>query len=287
MPSPTLDLDLLRAFVAIDEQGTFAAAGIALGRSQAGITQQMQRLEQQAGCPLFTRTGRSKALTEQGHHLLPYARELLRLHDDALRGLAEHGSSGTLRIGSPHDVADTLLPALLSRIARAAPRLRLDIQVGRSPYLMDAVHRGDLDLTISTRTDDQLQGVVLGTSPTLWICASSFSYDRRQPLPLILIDEPSIFRRLALDALGARGIPWRQAYSSSSLIGVKAAIRAGLGVTARTTELLGPDMRALGQSDGLPQLPDVTYYLWMRAGAASPAVRQAYALIADQQRQSV
>jgi hypothetical protein len=43
--------------------------------------------------------------------------------------------------------------------------------------------------------------------------------------------------------------------------------------------MVGPDMRVLGQSDGLPALPDVTYYLWVRSNSANPLVRQAYAMV--------
>lgn len=276
---PTLDLDLLRAFVAVVDHGSFAAAGAWLGRTQSAITQQLQRLDAQTGVPLFARDGRRKLLTESGRHLLRYAREMLALNDEAMYALADAGLQGSLRIGSPHDVADTLLPPLLSHIARSSPQLRLEINVGRSPFLMDALHRGELDLTLSTRVDPTLEGIALHTSPTLWVCASQFSYTPDQPLPLILIDEPSIFRRMALEALDRHKLPWRQAYSSSNLIGVKAALRAGLGVTARSMELLGPDLRVLGEKDGLPRLPDVTYHLWMRPNTASPVVRQAYELI--------
>ncbi|MFT4171095.1 MAG: LysR substrate-binding domain-containing protein [Rhodocyclaceae bacterium] len=280
----TLELELLRGFVAIVDEGGFAAAGAFLGYSQSAITQQMQRLESQLGVPLFQREGRSKQLSDQGRQLLRYAREMLSLNDDAIRALADSSPSGSLRIGSPHDIADTLLPPMLSHIARAAPRLRLEINVGRSPHLMDALRRGDIDMTISTRTDPALEGIALRTSPTLWICSSQFIPSPQQPLPLILIDEPSIFRRLAIESLDAAGIPWRLAYRSSSLIGVKAAIRAGLGITARTMEMVEADMRTLGASDGLPPLPEVTYYLWIRPNTVNPVVRQAYELIASRQR---
>lgn len=279
MPS-NLDLDLLRAFVAINDHGTFAAAGSTLDRTQAAITQQMHRLEQQVGCALFVREGRHKVLSEQGRQLLHYAREMLVLNDDALRAVSDQSFSGTLRIGSPHDVADTILPPMLSHIARFAPRLRLDIQVGRSPFLMEALHRGELDMTISTRQDHSLDGIALRTSPTLWMCSAQFTHDSRQPLPLLLIEEPSIFRRLALDALNLAGRPWRIAYSASNLIGIKAALKAGLGVTARSMEMLEPDMRVLGQADGLPTLPDVTFYLWVPRVTAKPMTRELFDLIA-------
>lgn len=96
---------------------------------------------------------------------------------------------------------------------------------------------------------------------------------------MIRVCAPSIYRRYALEALERANIPWRQAYLASNLIGIKAATRAGLGVTARSMEMLGPDMRVLGESDGLPRLPDVTYYLWIRSNTINPLVRRAYELI--------
>jgi hypothetical protein len=48
-------------------------------------------------------------------------------------------------------------------------------------------------------------------------------------------------------------------------------------------EMVGPDMRVLGESDGLPRLPDVTYYLWVRRNAVNPLVQRAYELIRTSQ----
>ena len=275
----TFDLDLLRSFVAVVEAGSFARGAARLARTQSAVTQQIQRLEAQAGLPLFHKQGRQKLLTESGRQLLRYAREMPALNDEAMQTLADSGLHGSLRIGSPHDVADTLLPGLLGRIARASPHLRLEINVGRSPHLMESLQRGELDMTISTREDPAFDGILLHRSPTVWLSALQFKPTPREPLPLILIDEPSIFRRLALDALDRARLPWRLAYSSSNLIGVKAALLAGLGVTARSMELLGPEFRVLGEADGLPRLPDVNYHLWVRPNSANPAARQAFELI--------
>jgi len=274
-----LDLDLLRTLVAIDDHETFSAAATELGRTQSAITQQMQRLEEQLGLGLFEKQGRNKLLSRHGTKLLEYARQLLALNDEALRVLREGDLTGSLRIGAPHDVADTMLPALLSHIARASPALRLEIHVGRSPFLMESLRRGEIDLTVSTREDPALDGIVLRTSPTIWVCAADFVYERGTPVPLILADEPSLFRKLALDALKDGGVPWRAAYLAPSLIGIKAAIRAGLGVTARSIDLLGADMRVLGEKDGLPRLPDVSYYLWARPNAVNAVARQVFLML--------
>lgn len=279
----TLDLELLRTFIAVVDHHGFAQAGAQLARTQSSVTQQMQRLEQQVGVTLFEKRGRQKQLTEAGQQLLRHARQMLTLNDEALNSLRENSLSGVLRIGSPHDIADTILPPILSHIARSAPRLRLEIDVGRSPFLMDDLHRGKVDMVISTRQAPNLEGFPLRTSPVWWICSAQYVHTPGEPLPLILVDEPSIYRRYALEALEQANIPWRQAYLASNLIGIKAAIRAGLGVTPRSMEMLGPDMRVLGENDGLPRLPDVTYYLWIRANTVNPLVRRAYELIKSSQ----
>ncbi|WP_259642067.1 LysR substrate-binding domain-containing protein [Pseudomonas syringae group genomosp. 7] len=283
MPASTLDLELLRTFVAVVDYHSFALAGARLARTQSSVTQHMQRLEQQVGVSLFQKQGRQKQLTESGRQLLRHARQMLSLNDDALNSLRDSSLSGILRIGSPHDIADTILPPLLSHIARSAPRLRLEIDVGRSPFLMDDLHRGKVDMVISTREDPTLEGFALRTSPVWWICSAHYLHAPGEPLPLILVDEPSIYRRYALQALEAANIPWRQAYLASNLIGIKAATRAGLGVTPRSMEMLGPDMRVLGENDGLPRLPDVTYHLWIRSNTLNPLVRKAYELIRTSQ----
>ena len=280
---PTLDLELLRTFIAVVDHHSFAEAGTHLNRTQSSVTQHMQRLEQQVGLNLFEKHGRQKRLTEAGLQLLRHARQMLSMNDEALSSLRENSLSGVLRIGSPHDIADTILPPILSHIARSAPRLRLEIDVGRSPFLMEDLHRGKVDMVISTREDPNLEGFALRTSPVWWICSAQYLHNPSEPLPLILVDEPSIYRRYALEALERANIPWRQAYLASNLIGIKAATRAGLGVTARSMEMLGPDMRVLGETDGLPRLPDVTYHLWIRPNTVNPLVRRAYQLIRSRQ----
>lgn len=275
----TLDLQLLRSLVAIQEQDSFASAAVHLGKTQSAVTQQMQRLEDLIGHPLFSKQGRHKHLTPHGLKLLDYARHLLSINDEALRSLQQGNLEGVLRIGAPHDVADTMLPPLLAQVARASPLLQLDIHVGRSPFLMESLKRGEIDMTISNRNDPALEGVVLRTSPTVWLCSASYVFDRTKPVALVLADGPSLFRRLAQEALDGAGVVWSPNYTSSSLIGIKAALRAGLGVTARGVELVGADLRVLGENDGLPRLPDVAYHLFIRKNVINPLTRKVFDML--------
>ena len=282
-----LNLDLLRTFVAVAERSNFAGAAARVHRTQSAVTQQMQRLETQIGQPLFQKIGRSKKLTDEGQALLYYARRMLVLNDSALEALQTKQTSGTVRLGASHDVADTILPTLLSRFAKSYPQFQLTIDVGRSPFLMESLERGEVDLTISTRVDTHFPSVVLRTSPTIWLCAADFSWDRTRPVPLVLADEPSMFRSIALTYLDRAHIPWRENYIAPTLVGIKAAVRAGLGITARSIEMLTPELRALGEADGLPRLPDVTFWLYLRDRNVNEGARRFFELVKSETSPSI
>ena len=274
-----LDLDLLRTLVTIEKVHTFSGAAQLLHKTQSAVTQQMQRLESQLGVVLFQKQGRHRVLTPQAKQLANYGRRLLAINDEALRVVGQKQMEGEIRIGAPLDVANTLLPTILTYIAQQAPEVRLEIQVDRSPFLMAALEAGELDLTISTRHGHQLEGFALRTSPTAWICAADYIYNKNMPLPLILADEPSIFRHLALEALSQTNLKWHINYLAPTLAGINAAVRAGLGVTARSVEFLAADMRVLGESSGLPPLPAITYMLWMRQETISPLTLHIYHML--------
>ncbi|MBI2959917.1 MAG: transcriptional regulator LrhA [Betaproteobacteria bacterium] len=259
-----LDLGLLRTFVAIAEQESFVKAAQRVSRTQSAVTQQMQRLEAQVQAKLFQRAGRGKALTEQGVALLDYARQILAVHDEAVRSLAATESKEPITIGAPPDVADTILPALLSRFSKLLPGVRINVHVARGILLMDALKRGEIELTVSMLDRPGYERIVLRNSPAAWLCAADYVYDRTQPLPLIISEPPSMFREMALEHLNRAGVPWRIVHTSSTLPGVRAALRGGLGVTVRTIEMLSPEFKVLGDREGLPRLPDVTFYLYLR-----------------------
>jgi len=270
-----LDLELLRTFVAIVERESFAAAAESVHRTQSAVTQQMQRLEAQLGKTLFHKKGREKRLTEDGLKLLEYSRRLLALNDEACAAIAGSTLTGEIRLGAPADVADSMLPNLLQRFSKAFPSLRMTIDTGRTAFLMQAMKRGEIDMTISAREHPEFRRITLRTSPTVWMCGDEYHYDRHQPLDLITSDEPSLFRTMALEHLDRAGVAWRIKYVAPTLPGIRAALRAGLGITARSVEVMGPELRILGEADGLPRLPDVTYKLYI-GSSPNPAARRLF-----------
>lgn len=262
-----LDLDLLRTFVAVADLNTFAAAAAAVCRTQSAVSQQMQRLEQLVGKELFARHGRNKLLTEHGILLLGYARKILRFNDEACMSLMFSNLQGVLTLGASDESADTILPFLLNRISSVYPKLALDVSVKRNAFMVEMLKENEVDLVVTTHRPGQFDSLTLRTSPTHWYCAAEYVLQKGEPIPLVLLDDPSPFRDMVLAALNEAGIPWRLAYVASTLPAVRAAVKAGLGVTARPVEMMSPDLRVLGQSEGLPSLPDTEYLLCHNAAS--------------------
>lgn len=277
-----LDLELLRSFVAIADRESFALAAEQVHRTQSAVTQQMARLEDQLGVALFRKVGRSKRLTEHGVRLLDYARRLLALNDEAVESLAAPDLRGPLRIGSIYDATEFLLPPLLARFSQLYPNLQIVVHTDRTAHLMAALKRGEIEIALvgapEANPDPAHPSVRLRTSPLVWMASDDYTHKREQPVPLVLPDEPSSYRATALAALDAHGIGWRIRHVSTSLAfsALRAALRAGLGITVRLIEMLAPGLRVLTEGEGLPRLPNMCLDLYLRDERVSAPARRLF-----------
>src|SRR5438046_708700 len=132
-----LDFELLRAFVAVADCGGFHRAAERLNLTQSTVSQQIMRLELETERPLFRRTTRSVALTDDGEMLLSDARRLLQLEEAARQRLASRGLSGTARLGVVEEVAEGSLPSALARFTALHPGVKLEVQIDVSAELIE------------------------------------------------------------------------------------------------------------------------------------------------------
>ncbi|MBW8727416.1 MAG: LysR family transcriptional regulator [Inquilinus limosus] len=258
----TFDLDVLRSFATGMELGSFAKAAERLGRSTSAVSAQLRKLEEQAGTPIFRRSGRGLALTEAGETMLAYARRLLALNDEAAAAVHGIDLQGWVRLGLSEDFGEALLPAVLGRFTRAHPKVRIEARIARSFDLLDRVGSGQLDLALAWGDGGALPyGERVAELPARWVGPASgdgfFGATADEPLPLAVLEAPCLLRTAATTALDRAGIPWRLAFVSPSLGGLWAAVAAGLGVTIRTDFALPARVRVLrpATAPALPLLP--------------------------------
>ncbi|ANP47979.1 LysR family transcriptional regulator [Candidatus Viadribacter manganicus] len=269
-----LDLDLLRAFVAVAESQSFTRAGARLGRTQSTISLQIKRLEESVNAELFSRDPRNVTLTGHGEALLVQARRLLRLNDEIIGEMFEHSLEGEVRFGAPEDFATTHLPGILGDYARAYPHVSLQVTCDLTLRLMDKLSQGELDLALIKREPMGADGgVPVWREELVWVGAGEDVLPAAAPAPLIVAPAPCVYRKRATSALDKANRPWRIAYTSPSLAGQQAALRAGLGVTALPTEMVPADLVKFGPEQGFPALADVEIAL-MRAGKSLPVAAE-------------
>lgn len=278
----SLDLDVLRSFVAGVEMGSFALAAQRMNRSTSAISAQLKKLEEQSGQTLLRKAGRGLVLTPAGEVMLAYARRLLALNDEAVQAVQGSGlEQGWIRFGMQEDFGESLLPAILGQFTRAHPQFRLDVKVARNQQLLDGLAKGELDLVLAWDGGQPWPyQQVMGTLPLCWIDSKSSPVacvpDRA--IPLVAFEAPCLMRAAACGALEQAGLAWRQAFCSSSLSGIWAAVAAGLGLTVRTPVGL-PDTLQLRHD--LPALPDIRLMLYRAESAAATGCERLAEVVSD------
>lgn len=288
--SQTLDIDLLRSFVAIAEVRTLSRAAERVGRTQSALSQQLRRLEDTVDQSLFQRTGRGVVLTHPGERLLAHAQRILRLHDEALADLSGKGLSGTIRFGCPDDYATVFLPPLLRQFSILHPHAQVEVFCAPTPRLRERLRKRVLDLALVSVPDaapgDTVQAdadagadradtdgdAIIRREPLVWIGYPGLAPADFDPLPLALSDPDTLDHLAARDALQRSGRAYRVAYASSSLAGLTALVRSGQAFAVITQTAVPPDLAILGGDPGLPALPSVAITLKLAKASASPLV---------------
>jgi DNA-binding transcriptional LysR family regulator len=278
----TFDLDVLRSYVTGIDLGTFARAADRLGRSTSAVSAQLKKLEEQVGMPLLQKSGRNLVPTDTGELFLAYSRRLLDLNDEAASAVCDIALEGKVRIGLQQDFGEGLLTKILGDFARARPHVHVEAQLTSNAELIHLVRSDRIDLAVAWRGGEETPYSELLAEPSMcWIESATLpeiQFSTDQPLPLVVAEHTCLMRTAAAAALDRAGIPWRIAFTSTSLSGIWSAVAAGIGVTVRTRLGLPDYLRVV---DGLPQLPTIGLVLHYAETAQTEAVKRLSAIIRE------
>ena len=273
-PLPLLDLDVLRTFVAIAETGSFTAAAGAVYRTPSAVSMQIKKLEDVLGRSVFSRDARSVSLTVDGEMLLGYARRMLAINREAVSKFIVPDIVGVVRLGSPDDYGERVLPHVLKRFAQSHPRIAVDVTIDQSVNLRRRMDDGTLDITLLTDAYRNLNNgtELLLNEPIVWAGAKGGCAHLCEPLPVSMWEEGCVWRAGALEALGNEGRDYRVAYMSAHTAGQRAAIMADLAVAPLPKSFLGDDMVELGPGDGLPEIGSYNLTMVVAPNASAPVI---------------
>jgi DNA-binding transcriptional LysR family regulator len=252
------DLELLRTFVSVVDTGGFTKAGERVNRTQSTVSQQIRKLEEQLGRPLLLRQRASKniQLTEDGEKLISYARRLVALSLEAHSVLSAASNTHVVKLGVPEDFDVQRLMRLLAGFAREHPQVRLDTVNGISVDLHARLEAKEIDLALVKRDARQKADDALGRWPEhlTWVAGQGVQ-DMDDPIPLAVFPQGCIYRNRIIHALETSGRRWRVVFASQSLVGIQAAVSAGLGISLLPSSAVLAQHRVLTAEEGFAPVP--------------------------------
>ena len=257
---PPVTLEQLRIFVAVAEREHMTRAAESLGLVQSAVSAAVAALEARYGTPLFHRIGRRIELTDAGKLFLIEAKAVMARAEAAEQRLAEFagGPRGKLAVHASQTIASYWLPRHLMAFRRAHPAVDVQIAIGNTAQVAEAVQNGQADLgfvegeidapTLDNQTikGDRLVIVVGMTHP--WIAQRKVTLADLAGADWVLREQGSGTRsefEAELRRLGLDPAKLKVALELPSNEAVRSAVVAGGGVTA-ISELVVEALLRLG-----------------------------------------
>ena len=260
---PSLDLDALASFDAIALHGGLGAATRAMRRPKATLSRHLAELEQELGVRLVERGDRRLRLTDEGRKLHERTHGLLLELSDVAEAIASGSDRprGTLRVSAPMVLAHVTLLPIATRFCALYPEVTLDLVA--EDRRVDPVEDGyDIVIRVNPGPDERLVGRRIATDRRLIVASPAMAMPEGTGalhVPGVMMAVASATTRWRMrDADGGiRTISPQARLRLSSLLMVRDATVAGLGVALLPKLLVEPDitagrLRCWGEAEGSP-----------------------------------
>ncbi len=231
----------LSTFLKITEMNSFSAAADSLGYAQSTVTTQIRQLEEELGCVLFERLGKTISLTSSGEKLIVYAEKMLQLERDIRLDVTdEENPAGILKLGVSESLCISRFPKILMEYNRNNPRTEIRIQFVTHENIPELLQKGELDLvyTLNPLIEDERVRILhkkrekLGfyAAPGYRIAGKRIREEDLKEVPLLLTGHNCNFRHMLVADLEQHGISPKIVLETSSKEILKQFAINGYGV---------------------------------------------------------
>jgi len=151
-----LKMRQVRLLVALDEHRNVHRAAASVAMTQPAATRLLGDLEKLLGLRLFERSARGITPNAYGESIVRHARMILSTLDhsrEELNALIQ-GSAGKIVVGTLLVAAPVLVPRAIARFKTRHPRHTVVIREGTTSSLVQALHRGEVDLFVGRASSD-------------------------------------------------------------------------------------------------------------------------------------
>lgn len=229
---------LLRTFLAVAAEGSFAAAAPRVALTQAAVGQQMRALEGELRRKLFERHGKAVVLSEAGRALLPQVHQLVTLYEQLLASAPQQQTmAGTVHLGAIVSAVRPLIESTLALKARH-PALDLHVSAAKSGELVERVAAGALDAAVVVRDGaaraSALAWTPLYQEPMVLLAPGTLAEAPGRTLlqrqPFIRFDRSEHTGQLVERMLRKMRITPQPFLELNALEGIADLVRSGLGI---------------------------------------------------------
>jgi DNA-binding transcriptional LysR family regulator len=283
-------LRLLTTFLAVSRTLNVTRASEVLHLSQSGVSEQIQALEESLDAQLFVRKDRKLELTPAGVALLPYAKQILDLAEEARQLIRASATAlgGKLRIGGLETLCSQYLPELIARFAASFPAVEIELTTEGSQPLRSATASGEIDAAFAfgkAGIPDSCAAVVLRREPLIIVCgpehplrqATSVSFAQLAQERFLVTRPGCVYRGFFDSAFSSRMLPTPVIFGEFESIGlVRKLVASGAGCAlvpeiAVSEELASGALHALPLAEALGSAELVL--LWRENRASLPVLR--------------
>ncbi|MBC2907369.1 LysR family transcriptional regulator [Streptomyces cupreus] len=289
-----MELRLLVTFEKVATVLSFTRAAAELAYAQSSVTSQIRALESSLGTELFDRLGGHIRLTEAGERLLPYARQIIELTEEARAAVtAAEEPTGSLVVGTMESLTSYRLPPLLELFHHRYPRVRLALRTTIGDETRQALRQGTYDLGFLMEEETEhpgLESEVLAIEPLALVAGQPLDVACTADLvqQSLLATEPGCAYRDLFERELKSVSPSVEFMEFGTIEATKRAAAAGLGIALLPEVTVAAEL-AEGTLVRLPWEPPFTLrtQLAWRTGKRLPAharlfLDQARKLVAEQ-----
>jgi len=267
MSMTNIPTELLRTLVAVVDLRSFTKAAQSLGVTQPAVSAQIKRLQGLLGSDLLDKSAPGVSLTNAGELVVNYARRLLSINDQIIDIAGPRMTTKTVRIGSTGDFTASGIALGLKCLRVRRPDLRFELYNDDIDSLMRDLREGDSDLGVwVSATGPELDTRHHWTEQLVWLRSPATKVDLDRPVPLVSYGGDCLFTRHAVAALGQAGLEAELTFTGLSLVGLCAAVRAGIGVLVLPKSTADIPGLTVWNDSPLPKLPDIFCGIYVRGG---------------------
>lgn len=238
-----MEIHQLTYFVAVAETGSFTRAAERCNIAQPSLSQQIMKLEQELGEPLFDRLPRRVVLTDAGRMLLPRANSILAELQEIKHGLNEGVADGrgVLSVGFIPTMAPFVLPRVIKRFSLDFPLAALTVTEDLTENLVRDIVDGKLDVGIASlpihnkliRTQELLSEPLLVASPCGHdiLSRTSLHVKELDDFPFIALSEVHCLGEQVQSFCYQQDLNVKVVCHTSQLTTVQNCVSIGLGVS--------------------------------------------------------